>query len=129
MQFPDIAATHHCTLCASFSSTTLTVVQEKRTIEGNPNVRSKDVLIHACVFGSIISDFNIFPHEAQLTRYEPDGYPLPSSLAQLDDSEVILPSSSSNIHPSIHASRVTLAATLAAPTILNLESAFAVTVN
>jgi hypothetical protein len=36
---------------------------------------------------------------------------------------------SSNIHPSMHSSRVTLAATLAAPTIVNLESALAATVN
>jgi hypothetical protein len=34
----DKVQTHHLTECASFSSTTLTVVHENRTSEGNPNV-------------------------------------------------------------------------------------------
>lgn len=56
----------------------------------------------------------------------PDGYPDPSADPHGDS---VCPSLSSKYHPSTHASRVTLAATLAAPTILNLESAFVVTVN
>lgn len=73
----------------------------------------------------------------------PDGYPLPNSAAQIVSSEfeslslsvsasvavVLVVGASSNTQPSIHASLVTFAATLAAPTILNLESALEVTVN
>lgn len=57
----------------------------------------------------------------------PEGYPLPSVVLQLL-SVPGLSTDSSNTQPSIHASRVTFAATLAAPTILNLESALLVTV-
>ena len=53
----------------------------------------------------------------------PDGYPEPSSTSE------DLKCDSSNTHPSKQASRVTLAATLAAPTILYLKSALDSTVN
>ena len=64
----------------------------------------------------------------------PEGYPLPVSPAHRACTDAFSVASdegacsSSYTHPSIHASRVTLAATLAAPTILNFWSAFAWTV-
>ena len=57
----------------------------------------------------------------------PEGYPLPSSKSGFKES-FTFPSFSSNTHPCKQASLMTLAATLAAPTILNLESALLVTV-
>jgi len=55
----------------------------------------------------------------------PEGYPDPVAELHFDS---LLPPSSSKVHDSIQASRVTFAATLAAPTILNFESALLVTV-
>jgi len=56
----------------------------------------------------------------------PDGYPDPKSVLH---SSLPFLELSSKYHPSMQASLVTLAATLAAPTILNLASALVVTVN
>jgi hypothetical protein len=61
------------------------------------------------------------------SKYPPEGYPDPSSEVQVFPALVAV--SSSKVQFSMQASRVTLAATLAAPTILYLLSALAVTVN
>lgn len=47
--------TYHFTLCPRFSRSVLTVVQEKRTSLGKPNVGSKESLSQACVLGSILA--------------------------------------------------------------------------
>jgi hypothetical protein len=59
-------------------------------------------------------------------KFVPEGYPEPRGLVQTEFSESVL--SSSQTQPSMQASLVTLAAILAAPTILNFESAFVSTV-
>jgi len=104
----DTREKYHFTVWASFSNICFTVAHENRTIFGYPNVRSRWLSSQAFVFGS-------------------DGYPEPTFLLHISAS--LMSIVSSNIHPSMHSSRVTLAATLAAPTIVNLESALAATVN
>jgi len=50
--FESRSKIYHWTLWPSFSIKTLTVAQENRAKEGNPNVGSKEDLNHDCVFGS-----------------------------------------------------------------------------
>lgn len=72
----------------------------------------------------IISYFSC-PPGVEIEEMSPEGYPDPSCESH---GCFVWPSLSSKYQPSTQASRVTLAATLAAPTILNLESALVVTV-
>jgi hypothetical protein len=80
-------------------------------------------------------DLNIFPAVINIRRVTavpntPEGYPLPRSAVHswFDAMEMLAVTFSSKTQPSKQASRVTLAATLAAPTILNFESALEHTV-
>jgi len=124
----ELTRTDHCTAWADFSRRTLTVVQENRTIEGKPNVGSIESFNQAWVFGS--ESRRHCPLQIVSVRNAPEGYPLPRSAVHswFDATELPAAMFSSNDQPPKQASRVTLAATLAAPTILNLESAFEVTV-